>query len=163
MPINNPVMFIGEVVSGATPGAPLSVSAGNQLVSGVSNQEVSATAGTTQTSATPAVISGMTITPAAGTYLVMFSAWVTHNTASDTISIAIYAGGTQKADSVRTVTPFPPGGGGIGGTAAAAIDLCVATQGIVTVNGSQAITIEWATSGGTATANQRTMDIVRLA
>lgn len=155
--IRNPSAFIGEIVSGATDGAPLSVSATGKLASGISSTEVSATANTTTTSATDAVMNTMTITPVAGTYLVLFSSWLTHSNGNDTVTISVYVGGVQKTDSVRTTIPF------VGALSAITQDIGVTTNGIVTVNGSQAIAIEWSTNGGTATAHQRTLDIIRLA
>src|SRR5581483_2424556 len=103
-------------------------------------------------------LGGMTATPAAGTYLVMFSTWLTSNSTGATMTVSIYSGGSQKTDSVRTaIAQFNIGFGG-----SSNVDIPISTQGIVTVNGSQAIQIQWNTSGGTATAHQRTMTLLRL-
>ena len=144
-------------IAASNAGAPLSINSSQVIVPGITNSEASSTTTITTTSTTDVLMTGMTLTPAAGTYLVMFSSWFTHNSAGDTITVSIYNAATQKADSVRTITPFQSGGFG------AAQNLALSTQGVVTVNGSQAITIQWHTNGGTATANQRTMNIVRLA
>jgi len=157
MPVTRSTAFIGEYVLGATAGAPLSTNANNTLVSGITNSEAASSTNATTTSATAAVISGMTLTPVAGTYLVVFSGWFTQTTGGATISFAIYVGGTQKADSLRIIQPFS------GAALGASQDFAAATNGIVTVNGSQAIAIYWSTSGGTATVANRTMDIVRVA
>ena len=159
MGIKNPLVFIGQKIFGlANPGAPLSSDANGLLASGIYNTEVSATANATTTSSSDAVLTGMTITPPAGTYLVVFSTWVTHSTANSVATFSLYVDTTQKADSIRSVIPL--GGVVIG---LSAIDIPVAINGLVSVNGSQAIAVKWnTTGGGTATAHQRTMNIVKL-
>lgn len=157
MSVSNPATYIGQPVPGSTAGAPLSADASNLLVSGISDTEVNDTANDTTTSSTEAVLDSMTITPVAGKYLVLFSSWVSHNTASATATFSIYVDSTQKADSIRTAIPL--GGIVIG---LSALDIPVAINGVVTVNGSQAIAIKWKTSSGTATCHQRTMNIIRL-
>lgn len=158
MPIMNPVAFIGEVVLGSTAGAPLSADSNGQLVSGLSNASVSSTTNATTTSATDAVLTGMTITPVAGTYFVLFDTSIQTTTGGNSIVVSVYSGGTQIADSVRTIQ-FPT---------ATLIDsgypFHTGTQAQdVIVNGSQAIAIEWHTSGGTATCLNRTLSIIRTA
>jgi hypothetical protein len=123
----------------------------------IGNSEVSATSNDTTTSSSDAVLNSMTITPIAGTYLVIFSSWVSQSTANTTVTFSIYVDSTQKADSVRTAIPF---GGAILGLSTQ--DIPVAINGVVTVDGTQAISIKWKTSGGTATAHQRTMNILRI-
>lgn len=157
MPINGTILFLNQYIAGITAGAPLSTNANSQLVPGITNTEANSTTTATTTSTTDVVMTGMTITPVAGTYLVWFSASFTNNTGGDTITVSINVGGTQKADSVRTVIPFESGTFGNPQT------IPLATQGVVTVNGSQAIAIDWHTSGGTATVNQRTLNILRVA
>lgn len=111
---------------------------------------------TTSTSSTN-VMTGMTVTPAAGSYLVWFSAWLTHSNGNDTVNISILSGGVQKADSIRTCVPF------CGAIGAVNDGIEVGTNGLVTVNGSQAIAIQWSTNAGTATAHSGTMNILRVA
>lgn len=118
--------------------------------------EVSATANATTTSGTSALLTGMTVTPAAGTYLVWFSVAINSNNAGSTQTLGLYVGGTLKADSARVISPFD--GGALSATTASGV---VSINGLVTVNGSQAISIEWATSGGTATAGPRTLNYLR--
>lgn len=123
----------------------------------ISNTEVSSSSNDTTTSSTDAVLDSMTITPAAGTYLVLFNSWVTHSTANATATFSIYKDSTQKTDSIRTLIPF---GGAILGLSTQ--DIAVSISGVVTVNGSEAISIKWKTSGGTATAHHRTMNILQV-
>lgn len=161
MPIFNPGMFIGEPVAGATTGVSLSVDSNGLLSSGLSTGSItelnfSTNITTTSTSSTN-VMTGMTTTPLAGTYLVWFSTWLTHSNGNDTVTISILVGGVQKTDSIRTTTPFS---GAIG---AANNGIGHSTNGLVSVNGSQALAIQWNTNAGTATAHAGTMDILRIA
>lgn len=120
--------------------------------------EVSATADTTTTSSTDVLLNAMTITPTSGTYLVWFTTTIDHSNQSIPITFSIYAGGTQKADSVRAVITRPNAIG------ANSLTATVSTQGQVVVNGSQAVEIRWNRgSAGTGTAHQRTLNILRVA
>lgn len=154
--IKNPVAFIGQAVLGATVGAPLAVDANGLLVSGLTSTEVSATADATTTSTTDVLMTSMTITPAAGTYKIAFSTCVDHSAQSVAVVMSIYIGGTLQAESVRAPVPR------FNALGANSLNPCVSINGIEVVNGSQAIEIRWKTASGTATAHQRTLDIVRL-
>lgn len=158
MGIYNPSIFKGEQSFGTTAGAPLSTDVNNQVTSGISTIEVSATADATTTSNTPALLTGMTSTPASGTYFASFSSSTTSNGTNCVQTFGMYVGGTLKADSSRTIQPYD------GGTLAAATAIgSVAINGIVTVNGSQTVEIHWSTAGGTATCHQRTFNMIRVA
>lgn len=158
MSFYNPSLFSGEQSFGTTAGAPLSTDTNNQLISGISNVEVSAIGDATTTSNTPALLTSMTTTPVAGTYLAWFSSSTQSNGTNCVQTFAMYVGGTIKSDSSRTIQPYD------GGTFAAATATgAVAIQGVVTVNGSQAIEIRWSTAGGTATCHQRTLSLLRIA
>lgn len=124
---------------------------------GLYNEEVSFTSTITTTSTSDVVMTGMTFaTPPAGTYLVLFSTWMTNTTGNQLATISIYAGGVQKASSIMTLVPFSGAVGGVNdGTP-------VSTHGFVTVNGAQAVSIEWHTAGGTASAHNGTLDIVKI-
>lgn len=150
------VLIIGEPVINGTVGAPLSVSSTGTLASGISNTEVSGSSSVTS-GTSDVLLTGMTITPVSGTYMVWFSCDVTSPTAGDAISFSIYVGGVQKADSLRKIIPFS-GGTLTTGNARG----CAATNGVVTVNGSQAIEIRWSSSTGGVTAQNRTMSILRV-
>lgn len=131
-------------------------SAIEESVHHLSATEVSATADTTTTSTTDVLINSMTITPVSGSYLVKFSSTVDHSNQNVAVVVSLYTGGVLKADSVRSTIPRTNAIGAI------TMSLCVAINGLVTVNGAQAIEIRWKTSAGTATAHQRTMDILRI-
>lgn len=157
MSVFNPAIFIGEAVPGAISGAPLSADSNGLLASGISNTEASATASATAGTGADTLLTGMTITPAAGTYLTWFSCDLNSATSGVVVSVSIYVGGTQKADSLRKVMPFA------GGTLTAGSQRALgATNGVVTVNGSQAIEIRWSASAGAPTAAARTMNILRV-
>jgi hypothetical protein len=123
----------------------------------LTSEEVSFTSTITTTSTTAVVMTGMTMTPVAGTYLVWFSTWMTNTTGNQTATISIYSGGVQKASSVMTIIPFSGAVGSVNDGVA------VSTQGSVIVNGSQAIAIYWKTAAGTASAHNGTMNILRVA
>jgi hypothetical protein len=129
---------------------------GSISVQGLYNGEIQLTSNVTTTSGTAAVITGLTVTPPGGTYLISFSGWFTHSTGNATITISVFAGGTQNAGSVRTLMPFS---GSIG---AANNGLTAATNAIVTVDGTQAITIEWLTSAATATIHIANFDYIKI-
>ena len=157
MPVKGSVLFSGQYVLGVTDGAPLSTNSTGGLVSGITYSEATATTAATTTSTTDVVMTSMTITPVAGTYLVIFSGWFGQSASGDQIIFSIYYGTTQKTDSIRNIQPF---NNAIGG---ANQNIAASTNSIVTVNGSQAIAIEWHVSAGTGTVTNRTLDIVRLA
>lgn len=129
---------------------------GSISVQGLYNSEVGFSSNITTTSSTDVVMTGMTITPPAGTYLVIFSTWLTHSNGNATVTMSIYAGGVQSTNTIRTTTPFE---GAIG---SANNGKEAGTNGIVSVNGAQAIALEWHTSTGTATAHNGAMDIVKI-
>lgn len=118
--------------------------------------EVSATVDATTTSTTDVLMTSMTITPIAGKYFVAFSGCVDHSNQSVAVVGSIYSGGSRKADSERSVVPR------FNGVGANSLSPCMAINGVVTVNGSQAIEIRWKTASGTATVHTRTLDIVRV-
>lgn len=158
MSVYNHYITVGTPIGGAASGAPLSTDSNDLLVSGLSNTEVSATASATAGNGADALMTGMTITPVAGTYLVWFSCDITSPTAGAAVQASLYIGGVQKTDSLRKVAPFD------GGTLSAGSARCgLSTNGVVTVSGSQAIEIRWSASNTTSTVAARTMNILRVA
>lgn len=124
--------------------------------------EASATASTSTTSGTDVLMDSMTLTPSAGTYLVWFSTSLQSNNNNSVVFVSIYAGGSQVAHTQRQARPRVNAAAGLGGSANVDIDTGIATNGKVTVNGSQAIEIRWRRTAGTATALQRTLNILKL-
>lgn len=124
----------------------------------IQSARVLSTGNATTTSGTDAVMTGMTTTPIQGTYFVIFTGPIQMNIAGDFVSVSIYSGGTQDVDSVVRAAPFA------GGTLTAGqASVPWVTQGVYTVNGSQAIEVRWSVSGGTATSFLRNMTLLRIA
>lgn len=103
-------------------------------------------------SATDVAITGLSETPAAGTYLVMSCIDGTFDTNNRVSTISLYIGSTQVTSSERSTSHFDqtrqmPNG----------------TQGILTVNGSQEITTRVRVSGGQLTSANKSMILVRVA
>ena len=121
--------------------------------------EAVATSDTTTTSATDSLLNSMTITPLAGVYQVWFSTSGTNSSNGGITYYSVYVGGTQVASSERRVTSLIAGIV-IGN---APNEVAVATQALVSVNGSQAIEIRWRRSAGTSTTHQRTLTVIKLA
>lgn len=126
---------------------------------GIPSQEATATADTTNagTVATPNVMTGMTITPSAGTYLVFFGTHVDHSAQSVAVVASLFVGGVQDTDTVRAPVPR------FNAIGANSLNPGISIAAIATVNGAQAIDIRWGTASGTATAHQRTLAIARIA
>lgn len=158
--VENPILFLGEVVKNGTPGAVLTTDLNGKLTSGYSAGsvgEASATTTTTTSTNADAVMDSMTFTPRAGTYLLWFSTDLSSATSGAVVTISFYAGGSQIAASQRKVMPYA------GGTLTAGSQrIMVSTNSVATVNGSQAIEIHWSTSSGTITAANRAMQYLRV-
>ena len=138
-------------------GAPLSINSSQVIVSGVTNTEVSSSSALS-VSTTNGVIGSATTTPAAGTYLVVFSCNITASSfGGNVLTVQLYVGGTAQADTKRQVTPFSSAG------LATFQYMNAALNKIVTVNGSQAIAVQAVTSAGTVTVTGLNFDVVRLA
>ena len=138
-------------------GAPLSINSGQTIVGGVYNNEVNSSSALT-ISTTAGTIGGATVTPAAGTYLVIFSCNITASSAAGNIcKIQMFVGGTGQADTVRQAMPTSTS------AFAAFQNMSLSTNKIVTVNGSQAIAIEASSSAGTVTVTGLNFDVVRIA
>jgi hypothetical protein len=160
--VYNYILFIGQVISGATNGAPLVVSSTGKLATGLSTSSVNATGTTTTTStANPstAVIASMTQTPVAGTYFVYFCSSFQSNANNIDVLYSLFSGGSLITGSEMTATPQIQGGL----TPSLNMKFPGCTIGLATVNGSQAIEARWHVSAaGTATAGSRIMIIMRV-
>ncbi len=122
-------------------------------------QEVTSNAGMSLTSTTDVLVTGMTITPVAGTYRVTFDSTLNNTTSNNaqTWGVGVYVGGVQNTNSNRTyVSQTNSFGTATPGSSA------LVTSATVTVNGSQAIEIRARRSAGTVTINNRNMTIMRV-
>lgn len=119
---------------------------------------VSSTSNASTTSGTYSVISGMTVTPPAGTYLCIFSFnWdLGNNTDGD---IAFHLAGAVQANTVRNVSIAAAGFLGV--TASIGGAGCIQTT--LTVNGSQAIDVRFRENGGgTLTLSARQLLLIPI-
>jgi hypothetical protein len=110
------------------------------------------TTGTITTASTSDVLAtGLTVTPAAGTYEVWFCGDVSNNTSTTNVFTSVYSGGSQVAASQRQYSRAT--------TAVTSAFTCIAK---VTVNGSQAIEGRWRVSAGTGTMLARQLHIMKV-
>lgn len=123
----------------------------NQVAGGIVNYNVVSSTTFNTTSTTDVVITGMTVTPVAGTYGIWFNAAVVMSSSPVIQSWTIYSSGAAVVDSVRSQQ-----------SSRSAQPLFCATMSIVQVNGSQAIDVRVNTAGGTLTVNQRSLLLTRL-
>lgn len=127
-------------------------------ISSLISNEITSVTPVNTTSGTDAVMTSMTTTPAAGTYLVLFNTDINSTNAGAAISFSYYLAGSQIAATLRKIIPFD--GGALSATAARGL---ASLQSIITVNGSQVVDVRWSTSGGTATAANRSLITLRVA
>jgi len=112
------------------------------------SSSITATANTTTISLTDIPTAAMTITPAAGVYLVWYTGSVSTSANGNFIETSIYVDGVQTAHSERRS----------GGTRNDAYPF--SCTDIATVDGTQAITGQWRTTGGAATMYERSIVLV---
>lgn len=118
--------------------------------------EVSATATASTGSGTDVLLTTMSITASAGTYLVWFSTDVTSATAGAAISFSLYNNGVQIATTLRKIIPFS-GGTLTSGNARAAVSI---NKSVTITTG--ALEVRWSVSSGTSTCAARTFNMLRI-
>lgn len=111
--------------------------------------EVESSSTTTTTSSSDVLMSGMSITPAAGEYLCWFSGEVDHSQDSD-LTMSIYVNGVREDASQRRVDINN------------GRNACFACTNHATVTGSQAIEGRWRTSASTASCYRRQLYILKI-
>lgn len=117
----------------------------------VTNQQVTAAAGTTSVGTSDTLITGMALTPSAGTYWVVFtSSCVNSANGAQRTFASIYFNGAQQTNSEIAI-------GSSGGGYAP-----VTLQSIVTADGVNPIQIRARVAGGTTTWYQMTMQLIKL-
>jgi hypothetical protein len=119
--------------------------------SGVPNSNT----GATNTISTTTSATASTVTPAAGTYYISFSASGASSSGGANATYYINVGGVQAASSVRLLAQA-------GGAQTNGYTCALHTQTIATVNGSQAIDIIYTTSTGTFTIYSRNLILLQL-
>lgn len=126
-------------------------------VLGRSPTTITQTGGTSTTSGTYGTIAGMSTTPAAGTYMVIFecSAALGDDTSAD---IAMFLAGTEQTAYTKTLQIFANGGFGPTGAYEVPVTIIIPE---LTVNGAQAITAQFRENGGgTLTVGPRSLTVI---
>jgi hypothetical protein len=118
---------------------------------GIVNSEVSSTTATSTTSTSAVLLSGITSTPAVGTYIVTFNATAYTSSSNQPSYFGIYKAGTLVASSLR-MSDF----------ASSSRRFSVNTQAMVTVNGSETIEIRYYTSSNTLNVLERSMILLKV-
>jgi hypothetical protein len=126
----------------------------SNLISSIENfmniTEITATADFIAAPGAYATISGMTDTPAAGTYMVTFSTSGATSNNGSSIDVAIHVAGVIVQHSERTSDSNQ--------------NKVIHTQALVTVNGAEVVDVQWVLAGaGTATVHERVMLLTRVA
>jgi hypothetical protein len=112
-----------------------------------------ATGDTTTSSGTDVLVSGMTLTPEAGTYLVTFSGSITNGTSGRYTHVSLWYNGSQIASSEQRYFR--------GGSQRNDVPFCC--QAKIVANGSLAVEGRWrTTSGSTGTMFQRVLSVVKV-
>lgn len=116
------------------------------------------TTGFTTSSATPVVITGVTLTPGAGEFQVEFTTTVTITTTNATVTLSIFQNGSQVVSSVRPVIPTR--------TTALLTNITyrmmLATNDEVTLSAAQAVDIRIQVSAGSVSIFDGVMTINKI-
>lgn len=125
--------------------------------------QLTATSTVTTSSATFSVISGMTTTPIAGTYLIQYSGSMAITSGvNGSAEIAIFQNGTVVTHTTRTMSLTVALALGLIGTAAVAPSGSDTTA-IVTLNGSETIDVRFrSVSGDPFRCTSRSMQIIKI-
>jgi hypothetical protein len=98
------------------------------------------------------LVTGMTLTPVAGTYLATFSGTISNATNGATTYVSLWYNGVQQPGSEQRLTR---------GNQNITVPFCC--QAIITASGALAIEGRWRTTGGSnGTINQRTLTLIRV-
>lgn len=155
--VNNPSTFVGQRIFGATSGAPIYVSSGGTIASGMQiTSFVSSSTTITRNAAAQVLMTDMTLSPPfTGTFKATCDSTFTHNTSAATITVTIYSNGAQVGIS-KTFTPTFASGAGLG-AGTSNIPIPVTWNSELTLTAGQAVECRWGTSTGTASSIQRSL------
>lgn len=148
-------IFLGEVASNLTLGAPLSVSLTGTVQSGIPNYTSSTTTATTCATGSTTV-TGISITPVAGTYLIVYSTDVNSANGGTVVTFNIDQGGSAIAITQRKFMPFA------GGTLTSGNQRIPFSVNTIQALSGSAITVTCLTSASTATTANSELNLVRL-
>jgi len=113
----------------------------------ISQTQVSSTSNFTTSSVTDVLVTGMTVTPGAGTYLVMFSAKATAAGGAKRGIISLYANGSQVTHTERVVHDINREH--------------ISTQAIITVSAAQAIDVR-GRGDSSLSVDERSLIVMRV-
>ena len=123
-----------------------------QIAVSMSSSEATATDSPTTNSTNYVLMTGMTLTPGAGTYLVLFSTSVSSSASNGEVLCCLYANSVQIAATESRTSQFKAG------------DIVeVAINKVVTVAAAQAIEVKWKVVSGTGTARARVLTLLKIA
>ena len=113
--------------------------------------EVLGTSTLTTASASDVVLTGVTLTPTVGTYVVDFTTYITNSTNDTAVTFSVYVNGVQVASTIVENSAHS--------TRAQNVSV---TSGKIAVTGTQAIDIRWRTAAGTASAFNRVFRLTQV-
>lgn len=97
------------------------------------------------------LVTGMTVTPVAGTYAIWYNGSSQIVTNNITVTTSIFNGTNQITDSIRTAT-----------SSVSTFNTIISTQTVATFNGTNACEVHTSRTGGTLTVTGRSMILARL-
>jgi hypothetical protein len=121
------------------------------IASGIQNHNVISSTTFTTSSATMVAVTGMTVTPASGTWAAWINTSIKISVNNALAKTQIFKDGVAVADSLRDTTAS-------GGN----MDTMLSTMSVISVNGSQAIDMRAAVSSGSLEVQERTLLLIRL-
>lgn len=124
---------------------------------------LSGTGQVTTSAGTPTVVSGMTIKPISGTYIVQFSGSVNTNGSSASGTFGFYVDGTLLSETNRPISCNLSLLGGLVTVSINAIGVGTYTGTQVTLNGTQTLDVRFSsTNGGTIGFNERVLTLIKV-
>lgn len=121
--------------------------------SALTSSEAGSATDTTTTSSVYVAMNSMSLTPGAGTYLVIASTSVEGTFANSYVRAALFANGSEVANTMRESKQE---------SSIINTSMPLSTQAVVTVGAAQAIELRWKVTGGTATAHARSLTLVKI-
>lgn len=143
--------FLTLQLNGSTAGTWVWWQVKTSVASGIITYNITSTTAFATSANVDTLITGMSVTPANGTYGIWYSATVTGAGAGQTIDTTIYAGATAITDSIRHDSS--PSGTHI---------FTTSTQTIRTFDGATTCNIKVDANGNSMTVNNRSMLMIRF-
>ncbi len=121
---------------------------------GASASQASATASDTTNSSSYVALDGMSLTPGAGNYVLMFGTSAENSSNNNSIFFAVYVNGAVVQHTEREARR--------GGSAGNTMDVVSLQAYLPSVGAGEVVEIRWKVSGGTATARERTLVLLKI-